>query len=493
MAARPPDDPSPAIADRRLIPVAPPEIRKLCLLGLVGLLGYLGTYGGLAVYYHSPDFEYFYNAGHWLVHHGVFDPGFDRAAEGAIVRRGTLDWYLPFVPRLMSLLGWMPFWLAGGVWLALNLALLVALLRMMGRNLTGLPPQDWPVTQVLLVVLLILFWSWEFRLNQINTLTLFLVVASFVLWQRGQASVAGFWLGLAVLLKVTPGLIVLWFALKRQWRVVLAAAATFLAAGPLSDVLAFGGRATVEIYQGWFQRALGAASHSGLIRQQREMDWRNQSLSAVASHWLHPTDFSTHFDNDPRMRYGGDVETINVVSLSRETIVRLVTAVVLISLGGLVWLGRRPARAMTTWELRLEWALFVAATLWFMPVMRRYHMIALTPLLAVLAACVHHVGHRARWSQATIVCTGFVVVAQLCVLTRWVSGSHLFEGAGVLLLCVPALAAPAIALRVLLARNPSYLPEATAHFDPSQAVAFVKAPPPGPAPDPAGTPDATPA
>ena len=125
----------------------------------------------------------------------------------------------------MTLVAWLPQKQAGLVWLVLNVAAMFATLRLVGRHLVSLPPQDWPVTQLVPFFVLFLFWWWEFRLNQINNLTLLLLLGGFVCWQRGQHRASGLWLGLAVLIKVTPALLLVWFALKRQYRVVGAGAA----------------------------------------------------------------------------------------------------------------------------------------------------------------------------------------------------------------------------------------------------------------------------
>ena len=78
----------------------------------------------------DPDFEYFYKAGAWLGQQGAFDPGYD---PGVGTYRGTLDWYWPSVPRLMTLFAVLPFYPAGMVWLTLNLVAWLALVRLAGQ------------------------------------------------------------------------------------------------------------------------------------------------------------------------------------------------------------------------------------------------------------------------------------------------------------------------------------------------------------------------
>lgn len=437
----------------------------------MGLILWLARTGGLYIQAHAPDFEYFYKGGAWLLRHGALDPGYDLVG-GRVERRGTLDWYLPVVPRLMTVLAWLPFDVAGFLWLGLNVVALWGTLRLLGRNLSGLPPQDWPVTQLVPFTLLLGYWYWEMRLNQINTLTLLLVVGSFTAWETGRRGIAGFWLGLAVLLKLTPALVVLWFALKRQWRTTIVAGATFVLAGPAADLVVLGPDATVAAYCGWGQRVLVTGSHRGLILADVETDWRNQGLAALGARWLLPTNYNTRFDNDPRVQHeygGGPARYLNVATLPRGVVADLVTAVLIATLAAFAWLTRRPADRLTSWQLRFEWALAVLLMLWFMPVMRRYHMIWALPATSLLAAGVHYAGVRRRWSALALGSLGLVLAVQLILLPqalvpRGAGSSHAavllaqtVEAAGAILACVALLAATLTAMLWRLAVNPAAL------------------------------------
>lgn len=415
-------------------------MRWLCLLGILALVTWFAIAGRKQIRAGGPDFEYFYKAGAWLVRYGSFDPGYD-IVDGQVEPRGTLEWYWPFVARFMTPFALLPFRTAGYVWLGLNVAAVLATLRLIGRHLTGRPQGDWPVIQLVPFALVGSYWLWEFRLNQINNLTLLLMVGSLVCWQVGRRGIAGFWLGLAVLLKLTPGLLVLWFALKRQYRTVAVAVLTIVLAGPAADVVALRPALAADVYRAWFRKAVTTGSPAGLIGAQREMDWRNQALGAVLSRWLHPTDYNTRFDNDPRVQasYGAraqEPKTLNVVCLSLANVAHIVTGASILTVAGLVWLARRPARQLSPGELRLEWALFVLAMLWLMPVMRRYHLIWTLPALSLLCAWIAQMGIRQRWSWLATCGLIAVGTAQFALLSRrW-------EAAGVLLASAVALAVP---------------------------------------------------
>ena len=440
--------------------VAPRWARWLSALLLLGVLLGLVRIGAGHIHLRSPDFEYFYKSGAWLLHHGALDPGYD-LIHGRAVPRGTLDWYWPVVPRLMSILALLPYNAAGYVWLAVNIAALALTVRMLGRRLSGLPPQDWPVTQLIPVLLLMPYWLWEFRLNQINILTLSMLVGSYVCWERGRRLRAGLWLGVAVLLKLTPALFLLWFALKRQYRTVASALLVIVLAGPVADVIAFGPADSVAVYRAWLHRAVTVGSHRGLVLNQLETDWRNQGVGVVLSRWLHPSNYNTHFDNDPRIQadYAHLLPaTMNVADLPLRTVANVATVVLAAPLLALCWLARRPASRLTRWQLRFEWALFVLAMLWCMPVVRRYHLIATLPVLTLLASGVHYSGHSSGWSRLALASIGAALLAQLALLSTRV------EAAGVLLLSLVVLATPLAVMLVRLGRKPDLLSEP--HFTP---------------------------
>lgn len=455
MSARP--DPIPA-ADA-LPPVATPGLRKFCLLALCAIAVQMAWFGASSIGNQAADFEYFYKGSHWLLEHGTRDPRYDILPNGQREARGGIEWYLPFVPRLYTVISWMPLRVAGTLWLAANLTVFFCLVRLIGRKLTGLPPQDWPVTQLVPVLVLALFWHWEFRLNQINNLTLLLLVGGFVQWQAGRKVLPGLWLGLAVLLKLTPMLLMVWYALKREFRVVAVALLTVVLAGPVSDVIAFGPGYAGQWYRGWFQTAVEKGSHRELILNQREMDWRNQGLGAVACHWLHSTNYATHFDNDPRIRYPDNPKTMNIVDLPLPVVAAIVMAIVAASGLGLLWLARRPAGRCSPWQLRLEFALFVMAMLWFMPVMRRYHLIWMLPSVSVLGACIHHMTLNRRWSRWALAAVGFVFAAEVAIISRTMFNTHIVEASGAFLLGLPVIALPMIVLIIRLARDPMLMPE----------------------------------
>ena len=320
-----------------------------------------------------------------------------------------------------------------------------------------------------------MFFWWEFKLNQIDLLTLGCMVLSFVVWQRGRPAMAGFWIGLAVLLKITPGLLVVWYLLKRQYRTVAIAAATVILAGPVGTLVIFGPRDAADAYRAWFRNAVTLGSHGGIIRHQREVDWRNQGLGAVASRWLHETNWNTQFDNDPRAKSAAAPRYHNIANVDRDTLARLVTVVMAACLAALLWIWRRPAAQLSLWQLRYEFALGLVAMLFFMPVLRRYHLIWLLPALTMLGPALHVSRFRTPWAWLTLVVVFWLVAVQFALSQTWERGvepdNHLPEAWGVLLLAVVGIALPLLLMLRRLVRDPQALPATSLPEPPPRAGA----------------------
>jgi hypothetical protein len=456
-------------SDAALLRTAPRAVRLIAGSLFALLVVFLAVWGADATVLAEnpkPDFEYFYQAGRWLVERGVYDPGFDVMPGGWLQERGTIEWYLPAVARLMTLVAWMPYQAAGGVWLAINLVAFVTIVRLIGQYLMGVPKTEWRVATIAPLLLLLPAWYWEFSLNQIDTLTLLLIVASYVHWQQGKSLPAGVWLGFATVLKLAPGLLIVWFALKRQWRVVGYAVLTGALLGPVADLsMMLAGRAyaeqrltptaigeTVEAYAAWAERAVVRGSHRGLILEQREMDWRNQGTGAVLSRWLHQTSYSLKWDNDPRLISRAAPQYINVADWPRERVVMVQVGVSVVLLAGLLWLWRKPASASAGWQLRIEFALAVLALLWFMPVMRWYHIVMAFPAVAMLGAALHYQRFRGWWSGLAVAC-----VLSLPLSAVIMGQSVLAAAAGGGLMATLLLGLPLVLMIMRLQRDPHAL------------------------------------
>jgi hypothetical protein len=342
-----------------------------------------------------PDFEYFYEDGKFLLKTGAIGRGQDlpdsphavKHFDASNPRRDWLRWYWPFIHRVCSPLGLMRWHVAGVVWVIINLACWVLTVRWVGRELSGMPPDDWPYTQFVPVLFMAVFWLIHFRLNQVNLIVLAFMVAAFVAWQRRQPLRGGFLMGVAVLLKVTPVFMLLWFALKRQWGFLASALLTLLLFGPVADVVIFGREQAIIEYRRWYRDAVTCGSGASLIRAERNIDYRNKGLAVTLYRLLHHASYARKFDEEPRVEEAPEVPAyVNLLNLAPSTIIAISTLLSAVSLAAMVWECRKPAERTDPFRCRMEWALFMLAMLWFMPVLRRYHFVWAYPALALWMA-----------------------------------------------------------------------------------------------------------
>jgi hypothetical protein len=233
----------------------------------------------------------------------------------------------------------------------------------------------------------------------------------------------------------------------------------------VSDTLALSPDLAAGAYRSWFARAVTDGSHRALILTDRELDWRNQGLGAVASRWLTNTSYATRFDNDPRIQASlGQIppRRLNVADWRRESVAAGVNAAAMLLVLALVWLARRPARQLTAWQLRFEWALFVSSMLLLMPVMRRYHMIWAYPAVALIAAGAHYRAFRGIWVWAGMSSLAALAATQaLLWLTPeagFVTSVTAVEAAGAFLAAAGLISLVVGAMLLMLQRAPSALP-----------------------------------
>jgi hypothetical protein len=216
---------------------------------------------------------------------------------------------------------------------------------------------------------------------------------------------------------VTPAFMLIWFALKRQWRFLAAAAGIVILLGPVADLVIFGPTEAMAEYRRWYNDAIVDGGSRSLILRGNNLDYRNQGLAVTLYRMLHHTDCSQNFDDEPRkVRPQIPTTYVNLVNWPPETILAIWKLSAVIALIALVWQCRRPATPTGVFRCRMEWALFMLAMLWFMPVLRLYHYVWAYPAMAMWLAY----GHRCR--QAGI---RSPAVAWVCLL--WLIGIALLS------------------------------------------------------------------
>jgi hypothetical protein len=322
------------------------------------------------------DLDYFYRSGQILWQTG-------KLAEEP---PWNLPWYLPFLSRVFIPVGMLSQAQISVLWPMFNILILILTVRAVGRSIPGLSPKDWPITQIAPALLASPWLFYNAKYNQLTLVVLGLCVAFYLLLESGRSRLAGAVLGLAVLVKVTPVWFAVWLVLKRKWQALLAAAATIILLGPISDAIHFGPARAAGYYNEWRRNAVSESGHAGLIKSNIETDRRNQGIGVVLRRWLTPTNSARQMWADPRFGHDRAPWTINVVDMN-PTVVAVIAGAVLAALAAaVIWACRKPWSLTQAERRLLEFALFLTSMLLAMPVLRVYHTGVVYVALAVLMA-----------------------------------------------------------------------------------------------------------
>ncbi|MCS6866372.1 MAG: glycosyltransferase family 87 protein [Gemmataceae bacterium] len=156
-----------------------------------------------------------------------------------------------------------PFSVAAALWLILTGCAAVAVYAIVAAmlDLHRRPGGLWVLPLAHLGVAY--YFQWDFRSINCNVLVLAAIVLGVVALRAERGGIAGFWLALAVALKLIPVLLLPYLAWTHRWRALRAAlvfSAFFWVVLPL---IAFGPEGFVPVYAGWYDeltRATNAAT-----------------------------------------------------------------------------------------------------------------------------------------------------------------------------------------------------------------------------------------
>jgi hypothetical protein len=218
-----------------------------------------------------------------------------------------------------------------------------------------------------------------------HLLAIFLLFASFYFVATRHVFIAALAMSLAITIKLTPLIILPYFALKK-WR-FLSLVAAMLVAINLAPAAYFGFTKNAQLLKSWYEHVIADQEFheiNGPI---------NLSLKGQMRRYFSPVDYSERVDGD--VRY----PSINVAAFSSEKIEniwRALAAVTFLSLLALVWSGRKKAgleadRAIGTCndlncEETLELSLMVCGMLFIEPLTSKIYFVALLWPVVSLAA-----------------------------------------------------------------------------------------------------------
>lgn len=311
-------------------------------------------------------------------------------------------WYLPWVAMAMVPLVVVPPPVAAAAWTALNLAALGASSYFCLKVARGASEEvPWPVCAVPVLMAFRALDS-NFGLAQINVVLLGLISLGLYLYASRRDVCAGLALGAATALKITPALLIAYFAWKREWRLV---ASGLVAAVVLTLVVPM---PLYGVRGGWDSALQWADAHVlSRARQSREDGYvAGQSLRAITFRLLTPSQSAAHTER---------VLRLNVLSVSQQTAnaaywlsaVLVLAAVAVASFGR----GDRGKAARTATEL----SLVVLAMLLVSPYSRKAHFVL---LMLPASVAYSHLALAEKWRhREKLLLAGVAVSVALASIT----------------------------------------------------------------------------
>jgi hypothetical protein len=263
------------------------------LLGLVmGVVTVYRTYRG------SNDFDTYYQAGEALLEgESLYQAG---AGESPFL-------YPPIAACFFALFALLPLGAAAFLWNALNviffvraLVLIESFLDLRYRELWYAQGRLARVDLALFTVILFAFLLDNLAMAQVNILVFYLVMAALILWKQAKPFAAGLVLSCAVLLKLTPALFLLYFAVKRSGKVLGGALAGGILFAWLVPGLVLGFGLNRAYFIQWFGsmvRPMVSSLKSAGVEQEHQalvpnmrlrslLAEKNQSLEATLTRWF---------------------------------------------------------------------------------------------------------------------------------------------------------------------------------------------------------------
>ncbi len=399
-------------------------------LGLVVLLVALGTLCLHRAARGRYDFNHFYLDARYVWQHGALNPDLqpiepDTPAADA---RRQLPFYLPVVPLALAPLGALGIQSAALWWAAAQVAAAGLSLRILWRWATE-APRARPGTAYAVALALALPAFYEAaRFNQLSFFVLALVLGSAHLLERDRPKSAGLLLAGAAVLKLLPGLFLVWLLLKRRWSAAVSMVVTGAVLTVVPPLIAFGPQRAIEYHRQWWTHNVGGDSAAGLVNAQlvnHFIDHRNQSLQQVLARLTWP---------------GHPFHTAwQPVHLEQHTAVRIGTILAGMLLLGLIWRTRQPWSRLVPMERRGEAAVYLVAINALSPLVRQYYLVWAVPALVLLA--LHADNSDARVRRCTW--TGLAIWLIGMLLWMWpparLWGAHLLMLIAVGLLLLLAL------------------------------------------------------
>ncbi|GJM30264.1 MAG: hypothetical protein DHS20C17_28990 [Cyclobacteriaceae bacterium] len=283
----------------------------------------------------------------------------------------TIGKYPPFFAVLFAPLVPLPYLLGAAVWFLIRLTILYfasqAIARMGWNLFKGkgtAPPVAWWVVPLLMSIVILLS---NFGGSQINIFVFSLVVLGLDNFINRKEHFAGLLIGVATAIKLTPGLFVLYFAYKGNWKTVLWAALGGLLCWGVILPLITGPEFYMEVMKSWVAMLQLYAAEGANVDGPMIYRHPNQSLEAVIFRFFTHSYADGGFDNFY-------VNLINIPLATADIIVKILRVSLLV---WLAFLCRTSTSNRNRPELMFEFSLIYMATLYISPISWNSHYVVM--------------------------------------------------------------------------------------------------------------------
>ncbi len=342
----------------------------------------------------GPDLAGFCEAGRYILDHGTREP------------KSTLSRYWPSADVPWMLFALLPISVTAVLWYCIGCATWLGLLRTIcGRVLVGLPPpaagkdgvarRHATLAAGLLAMPLVID---GLCLGSFHILMVWLMIMGLDRACRGEQTAGGILLGIAAWLKLLPLLGIGFLLYHRKWKGALVALATVLVLDVVLSLVAFGPAGAWREHVLWWQQGVAGTTNRQLASAKAGDEDRltNQSVAVTLRRLLtsmggasaeesaeDDAAQSAEAENKPvidhkarrRVQLADLTPTqLQIVFLATMAILALGVAIYCRPVSSQAWPEQGPAKI----------AMMTLATLWFSPVVWSYHLVAATPVLAIL-------------------------------------------------------------------------------------------------------------
>ncbi|GAB4527309.1 MAG: hypothetical protein OHK0046_44980 [Anaerolineae bacterium] len=270
----------------------------------------------------------------------VYHESAEDLIEGEDIYQGTRGWiylYPPFMAQVLMPVAYLVDDETGGLlWLAFNFVLLIGTVSLLARHV----PREW-VKPLWVGAVLFMPIGQALYIGQVTILMLALLVGAWVAVKEDKRGLAGSMLAVAAWIKVFPGILMLYFLWKRDWRVIRGVVIAGLVI-LLFQIVVSGPVLMVDFFKTLFE--LTASGQPGVTHE-------NNSILAFASRL---------FEQNPNVQH-------LVISplLFNLTRTGLTIFVIGLTLFAIVRSNGSTARGKLDWRFDLEYSLVVLMILLF--------------------------------------------------------------------------------------------------------------------------------